>query len=183
MNRVNREPALLTRLDALSDMIGRSVAWLVLVMMLVQFAIVVMRYVFSMHSNVLQDSVMAMHAMVFMLGAAYTLKHDAHVRVDIFYRRLSPRGRAWVDLFGTLLLLTPVAVFIALISTKYVLSSWAILERTSDGNLPIVFLLKSLILLMMALLLLQGVAQVLRQVMILRGRLPPETPSEHEEVL
>lgn len=183
MNRANREPVLLIRLDALSDIIGRSIAWLVLVMMVVQFAIVVMRYVFSMHSNVLQESVMAMHAIVFMLGAAYTLRHDGHVRVDIFYRRLSSRGRAWVDLLGTLLLLMPVTLFIALISVKYVVSSWAILERSSDANLPIVFLLKSLILLMMALLLLQGVAQVIRQVLILKGRLRPETAHEHEEVL
>ncbi|GGX84945.1 C4-dicarboxylate ABC transporter substrate-binding protein [Litchfieldella qijiaojingensis] len=183
MNRVTREPALLTRLDALTDIIGRSIAWLVLVMMLVQFTIVVMRYAFSMHSIVMQESVMAMHAMVFMLGAAYTLKHDGHVRVDIFYRRLSPRGRAWVDLGGTLLLLTPVALFIAFASWHYVLSSWSILERTPDGNLPIVFLVKSLILLMMALLLLQGIAQAIRQVLILRGRLPAEPTHEHEEVL
>lgn len=182
MNRATREPALLTRLDAFTDVIGRSIAWLVLVMMLVQFAIVVLRYAFNMHSNVMQESVMAMHAMVFMLGAAYTLKHDGHVRVDIFYRRLSARGRAWIDLGGTLLLLVPVVVFIALISWKYVISSWAILERTSDANLPIVFLLKSLIPLMMALLLLQGGAQVIRQVLILRGRLPAPPP-EHEEVL
>ncbi|EPC00049.1 hypothetical protein L861_07745 [Litchfieldella anticariensis FP35 = DSM 16096] len=183
MNRATREPAPLSRLDALTDIVGRSIAWLVLVMMVVQFTIVVMRYVFSVHSVAMQESVMAMHAMVFMLGAAYTLKHDGHVRVDIFYRRLSPRGRAWVDLGGTLFLLMPVVLFIAFTSWHYVLSSWAILERTSDGNLPIVFLIKSLILLMMTLLLLQGIAQIIRQILILHGRLPAEPLHEHEEVL
>lgn len=179
MNTAKREPALLVWLDALTDLFGRSIAWLTIVMMLVQFAIVVMRYVFSVHSIVLQESVMYMHAMVFMLGAAWTLRHDGHVRVDIFYRRLSVRGRAWVDLFGTLFLLIPVVLFIALGSFGYVRSSWAILERSSDGGIPAVYLLKTLILVMMALLLLQGIAQLIRQVLILRNALP--APLDREE--
>ncbi|QJQ95461.1 MULTISPECIES: TRAP transporter small permease subunit [Halomonadaceae] len=183
MNRANREPPLLSWLDAFTEIIGRSVAWLVLVMMLVQFAIVVLRYVFSMHSIVMQESVMYMHAMVFMLAAAYTLKHDGHVRVDIFYRRLSPRGRAWVDLAGSVFLLLPVVLFIAIGSLRYVRSSWAILERSSDGGIPAVYLLKSLILVMMALLLIQGIAQIIRQILILRGHLPAVKIHEHEEVL
>ncbi|WP_438883351.1 TRAP transporter small permease subunit, partial [Bacillus cereus group sp. Bce013] len=83
------------------------IAWLVIIMMLVQFAIVIMRYWLGINSIVMQESVMYMHAAVFMLGAAWTLKRDGHVRVDIFYRRLSDRGRAWIDLMGTLLLLIP----------------------------------------------------------------------------
>lgn len=182
MNPAKREPALLARLDAFTDLIGRSIAWLVIVMMVVQFAIVVMRYVFGIHSIVMQESVMYMHAMVFMLAAAWTLRNDGHVRVDIFYRKLSARGRAWIDLGGTLFLLIPVMVFIALVSLGYVKSSWAILERSPDGGIPAVFLLKSLILVMVALLLIQAIAQVIRQVLILRGRLPGHTP-DHEEVL
>jgi TRAP-type mannitol/chloroaromatic compound transport system permease small subunit len=173
-------PTLLARLDAFADRLGSSVSWLVIVMMLVQFAIVVMRYLFGVHSVAMQESVMYMHAMVFMLGAAWTLRHDGHVRVDIFYRRLSRRGRAWIDLCGTLFLLFPVIGFITLSSLGYVAGSWAILERSPDGGLPAVFLLKSLILVMMALLLLQGIAEVLRQGMILRGVLPGNTPDHRE---
>ncbi len=177
-----REPALLRGLDALTDRIGTAVAWLVIIMMLVQFAIVVMRYIFNIHSTVMQESVMYMHAAVFMLGAAWTLRRDGHVRVDIFCRRLTDRGRAWVDLFGTLFLLIPVVLFIAIGSFAYVRSSWAILERSPDGGIPGVYLLKSLILVMMALLLIQGIAQVIRQVMIIRHRLPNDAPT-HEETL
>ncbi|NIC05156.1 TRAP transporter small permease subunit [Billgrantia bachuensis] len=182
MQTANRDPVLLAWLDGFTEVVGRSIAWLVILMMAVQFAIVVMRYVFSLHSVVMQESVMYMHATVFMLGAAWTLRHDGHVRVDIFYRKLSARGRAWIDLLGTLLLLFPVTLFIAISSFGYVSSSWAILERSSDGGIPGVFLLKSLILVMMALLLLQGVAQVIRQVLILRGKAPGNTP-DHDEVV
>ena len=177
-----RPPALLRGLDAVTDLVGRTTAWLVLVMMAVQFAIVVMRYVFGIHSIALQESVLYMHAMVFMLGAAWTLQHDGHVRVDIFYRKRSPRSRASVDLFGTLFLLLPVTLYILLGSLGYVSSSWAILERSPDGGIPGVFLLKSLILAMAALLLVQGIAQLIRQTLIRSGRLSSETP-RHEEQL
>ncbi|WP_148252502.1 TRAP transporter small permease subunit [Aidingimonas lacisalsi] len=162
-------PALLARLDALTERLGRTVSWLLLIMMLVQFAIVILRYAFSINSIAAQESVMFLHAIVFMLAAGYTLKHDGHVRVDIFYRRLSRRGRAWIDLLGTLLLLFPVLIFIAASSLGYVTKSWAIVERSADSGLPSVFLLKSLILVMVSLLLLQGLAQVIRQILILRG--------------
>lgn len=176
-----RPPALLRGLDAVTDLVGRTTAWLVLVMMAVQFAIVVMRYAFGIHSIALQESVMYMHAMVFMLGAAWTLQHDSHVRVDIFYRKRSPRSRAGVDLFGTLFLLLPVTLYILLGSLGYVSSSWAILERSPDGGIPGVFLLKSLILAMAALLLVQGIAQLIRQTLILSGRLSSDTPSHEEQ--
>lgn len=182
MTSAKREPVLLAWLDAITDRVGQAIAWLVIAMMLVQFAIVVLRYVFGMHSIVMQESVMYMHAMVFMLGAAWTLRHDGHVRVDIFYRRLGARGRAWIDLCGTLFLLIPVLGFIAIGSYGYVRSSWAILERSPDGGIPGVYLLKSLILVMMALLLIQSIAQLIRQWLIIRHRLPNDTPT-HEELL
>ncbi|GHC34461.1 TRAP-type mannitol/chloroaromatic compound transport system, small permease component [Aidingimonas halophila] len=167
-----RHSALLSRLDTFTECLGRAVSWLLLIMMLVQFAIVILRYAFNINSIVAQESVMFLHAVVFMLAASYTLKHDGHVRVDIFYRRLSMRGRAWIDLLGTLLLLFPVLIFIAASSLGYVAKSWAILERSPDSGIPVVFLLKSLILVMVVLLSLQGIAQMIRQVMMLRGRMP-----------
>jgi TRAP-type mannitol/chloroaromatic compound transport system permease small subunit len=182
MKTATPEPALLARLDAFTDLVGRSIAWCVIIMMVVQFAIVILRYLFNIHSTVMQESVIYLHAMVFMLGAAWTLRHEGHVRVDILYRRLSARGRAWIDLGGTLFLLMPVVVFISLSSMGYVRSSWAILERSPDGGIPAVFLLKTLILVMMALLMLQGIAQVIRQVAILRGRLPSHRPGQEERL-
>lgn len=181
-NATGQEPALLRRIEGVIETLGRAIAWLTLAMMLVQFALVVMRYALGIHSMAMQESVMYMHAVVFMLGAAYTLRHDGHVRVDIFYRRLSAKGRAWIDLAGTLFLLLPVVLFIGLGSLAYVASSWAILERSSDANLPVIYLLKSLIPLMSLLLLMQGIALSIRQVLILRGRLAAPQP-EHEEVL
>ncbi|WP_081138601.1 TRAP transporter small permease subunit [Halomonas sp. BC2] len=177
-----QEPRLLRWLDCVTEGIGRAIAWLVIIMMLVQFAIVIMRYWLGINSIVMQESVMYMHAAVFMLGAAWTLKRDGHVRVDIFYRRLSARGRAWIDLMGTLLLLIPVSIFIAVSSFHYVRSSWAIMERSPDGGIPGVYLLKTLMLVMVALLLLQAVAQLIRQTLILRGKLPT-TPPAHEEII
>lgn len=182
MRATAQEPRLLRWLDCLTEGVGRAIAWLVIIMMLVQFAIVVLRYFLGINSIVMQESVMYMHATVFMLGAAWTLKRDGHVRVDIFYRRLSERSRAWVDFMGTLLLLIPVMLFIAITSYRYVLTSWAIMERSPDGGIPGVYLLKSLILAMVALLLFQAVAQLIRQALIIRGKLP-NTSHEHEEIL
>lgn len=167
--------------NALNEAVGRSIAWLTLSMVVVTFAVVLLRYLFNVGWIALQESITVMHALVFMLGAAYTLRHEGHVRVDIFYRKWGPRGRAWVDLLGSLLLLLPVCVFIMAISWDYVLSSWALLEGSREaGGLPGVFLLKSIIPLMAALLLLQGLAQAARALLVLRGEEPADTSETTE---
>jgi len=158
-------------IDALNEGVGRAVAWLTLAMVVVTFVIVVLRYGFDLGWIALQETVTYMHALVFMAAAGYTLKHDAHVRVDIFYRRLGPRGQAWVDLIGTLVLLLPVALFVLIGTWDYVVSSWMQLEGSYEtGGLPLVFVLKSFIPLFAVLLLLQGVARALRSLLqITRG--------------
>jgi len=159
--------------DALNEGLGRSVAWLSLAMVLVTFAIVVLRYAFDLGWIWLQESVTYMHATLFLIGAAYTLKHQGHVRVDIFFRRFSPRGQAWVDLLGSLLLLLPVCLFIFKTSWGYVAQSWALHEGSREaGGLNGVYLLKSLILLMAGLLVLQGVSMAIRCLLGLLGHLP-----------
>jgi TRAP-type mannitol/chloroaromatic compound transport system permease small subunit len=161
---------LATRLENFSEWTGRSVAWLTLAMVLVTFAIVIFRYVFSMGWIWLQESVSYLHAFVFMLGAAYTFKHDGHVRVDIFYRRFSVRQRALVDLLGNLLLVLPVCLFIFLNSWDSVLGSWSRLESSEETDgLDLVYVLKTCMLLMPMLVSLQGIANILRNVLILRG--------------
>jgi TRAP-type mannitol/chloroaromatic compound transport system permease small subunit len=158
------------RLDQLSEWTGRSIAWLTLGMVIVTFTVVVLRYLFNIGWIAMQESVTYMHALVFMLGAAYTLRHDGHVRVDIFYQKFGPRGRAWVDLFGTLLLLMPVTLFITWISWEYVASSWALQEGSREtGGLPGVYLLKTAIPLMAVLMVLQGTSLALRSLLVLLG--------------
>lgn len=130
-------------------------------MVLAMFFIVVMRYVFDWGSIAFQESVTYMHALVLMLGAAYTLKHGGHVRVDIFYRQAPERTQGWVDSFGIVFLLLPTCAFILWVSWDYVAASWSLREASREaGGLPIVYLLKSLMLLAASLLLLQSVAEL-----------------------
>jgi TRAP-type mannitol/chloroaromatic compound transport system permease small subunit len=147
------------------------IAWLLLAMVVATVTIVVLRYALNQGSILLQDTVLYLHGLTFLLGIPYALKQDGHVRVDLLYSRLGPRGRALVNLLGHLLFLVPVAVTILVYSHTYVANSWRILERSPEvGGLPAVFLLKTLIPVMAVLLLLQGVAEIVRCVAVLRGR-------------
>lgn len=137
-------------------------------MMAITCLIVVARYVFNLGSIAMQETVMYMHGMVFMLGIGYTLKHQGHVRVDIFYDKLSIRKKAFIDLFGTLVFLLPIGIFILFSSLNYVSFSWSLSESSAQpGGLPGVFLLKTLIPLMAFLLLVQGLAEMGRAIVTL----------------
>ncbi|HSO81375.1 TRAP transporter small permease subunit [Thiocapsa sp.] len=165
------------RIDAVVREIGEWTAWLSLAMVLITFAVVVLRYAFDIGSIALQESVTYMHAVLFMLGIAYTLGRNGHVRVDIFYERLSRRARARVDLMGTLLLLIPVSILIIWLGWAYVAESWRVQEASREaGGIPAVYLLKTLILIMPILLLAQGLSNALRNLLFLSGMeeaLPP----------
>jgi len=158
------------RIDAVIRHIGELAAWLSLAMVIVTFSVVVMRYVFDLGSISLQESVTYMHAVLFMLGIAYTLGRNGHVRVDIFYERLSRRGQAWVDLIGVFVLLVPVCLLIIWLGWDYVSESWRVKEASREaGGLPLVYLLKTLILIMPLLLLIQGLVNALRNGLFLAG--------------
>ena len=160
-----------TRLEAFSELTGRAIAWVMIPMVAIQFAIVLLRYVFDVGWIWMQEGVLWMHAATFMLAAAYTLNQDEHVRVDIFYRKLSQRGRNWVDLAGTVLLLLPMMIFLIVVSWEYVTVSWSIREGSREaGGLPYPFvpLLKSLIPVTAGLVALQGVAGLLGNLVGLR---------------
>lgn len=162
--------ALAKGLERLNLHLGQAAAWMALAMVLITCVVVVLRYVFDLGWIALQESVTYLHAALFMLAAAYTLGRDGHVRVDIFYQGFSPRGRAWVDLLGTLLLLIPVCLFILLSSFHYVSESWALHESSREaGGLPGVWLLKTLILALPLLLLVQAAALVVRNGLYLAG--------------
>lgn len=183
---------IITALDKVSDAFGRLLAMASIAIMIITFLVVVMRYGFNaselglagfkISSIALQESVLYLHAILFMLASAYTLKHNGHVRVDVFYRNFSPRTKAWVDLLGTLLLLFPMCGFIFYVSLDYVAFSWQIQERSGEAEgLPYVYILKSLIPLMCGLLLVQGLIEILRNLAIIRGHLTPQ-PEESEPV-
>ena len=160
-------------IDRLNDVIGKSVAWLTLAMVVVTFLVVVLRYAFSIGWIAMQESVVYLHSVVFMLGAAYTLKAEEHVRVDVFYRSMSERQRAWVDLIGVLLFLLPLCVFLGWKSFDFVTQSWSIREASREsGGLPYPFIsmLKSVLLLMPLTVGLQGLSIVLNSLKTLRGR-------------
>jgi TRAP-type mannitol/chloroaromatic compound transport system permease small subunit len=160
-------------LDAFSIRVGHAVSWLTLLMVLVTFVIVVMRYVFDTGLIWLQESLTWMHAAVFMLGAAYTLQQEEHVRVDIFYRKMSDQQRAWVNLLGVLVFIFPMCAFFVYESIDYVAASWSLREvsRNSGGlSYPAVPLLKSVLVIMPVAVALQGLALLLRAAQVIRGR-------------
>ena len=151
------------------SLVGRGVSWLTLVMVLLTFFIVVMRYGFNQGWIWLQESVSYLHATVFMVAAAWAFQTDDHVRVDIIYRGRSLRYQAWVNLGGTLLFLVPFSVFLLLVAWDYVASSWSTMEASREaGGLPLVYLLKSLILVLPALLMLQSFSTLRQCVLRLR---------------
>ena len=163
---------LVAAVNRLTGVIGRLTAWLTLAMVAVTFVVVVLRYVFDAGFIWLQEGLTWMHAAVFMLGAAYTLQQDEHVRVDIFYRSMSPRRQAWVNALGVLIFVLPLCAFLLVESWSYVSAAWRIREISRDtGGLPYpaIPLLKSMLLAMPVLLLLQGLAMLLRSIITIRG--------------
>ena len=163
--------------DRLNETIGRGVAWLTLAMVIVTFVVVVLRYVYAIGWVWLQESYVWMHGIVFMVGAGYTLLHDGHVRVDIFYRPAGRRYKALIDLLGAVLLLAPMLCLVGWVALPYVIESWSRLEESREaGGLPGLYLLKSVLVVFCLLLAFQGLALVARSILTLAGRAPSEAP-------
>lgn len=160
-------------IDRFNEASGKLVAWLTLAMVIVTFIVVVMRYVFDAGLIWLQESVIWMHATVFMVGAAYTLKHEEHVRVDVFYRSMGERRRAWVDTLGVLFFLLPLCGFLTLKSFDFAFTSWSMHEASREsGGLPypVLPLVKSVLVIMPVAVGLQGISLLLRSVSCLRRK-------------
>ncbi len=163
-------------IEAVSEWSGRLSAWLVLLMVVIIGYDVAMRYLFQSGSVALQELEWHLFATIFLLAAAYTLKHDAHVRVDVIYqsRRLGNRGRAWIDLLGCLFFLVPFCVLVISSSVPFVANAWRLQEGSPDpGGLPYRFILKAMIIVGFSLLLLQGLAMMIRSLQ--RLCTPPDT--------
>ena len=167
---INSIVALTKAIDRFTDFTGRLVSWLTVVMVFVVLAVVVTRYFLQVGSIALQETVTYLHCLVFLMGLAFTLKHDGHVRVDIFYRGFALKSKAIVNLLGGVLFLVPVCLLIFFTSLDYVLASWAIRETSAENNgLPFVYLLKTLMLLMPMTLLLQGIAEIIKNGLVISG--------------
>jgi TRAP-type mannitol/chloroaromatic compound transport system permease small subunit len=160
---------------------GQTVAWLTLLMVILTFTIVILRYGFNLGWIWLQESLTYLHVAVFTIVSAWALQKDGHVRVDIFYAGMSYRKRALVNLAGSLLFLVPFCVFILLIAWPYVANSWKLLESSREaGGLPLVFLLKSLMLVMPVLLLSQAFINITDSWAALRNDHLREKPVEKQ---
>ncbi|WP_323761146.1 TRAP transporter small permease subunit [Maricaulis sp.] len=173
--------AIVTRIDAITETIAGAARWFALGLVVATAIIVIQRYVFGYASTKLAESVIYMHALLFLLSSGSALLHGGHVRVDVFYAKMSERGRAWVDLLGTYLALIPMSLLILWSSTGYLSSTWRILEssRESDG-LAFVFLLKTAIPLFAILMILQGFSMAARAAATLAGQAAPALPASAE---
>ena len=158
-------------IDRLNDRLGRKIAWVALAMTGTQFVIVLMRYVFGTNAIWMQESILYMHSVLFMLGAGYTLLHNGHVRIDIFYREASPERKALTDLVGVFVFLMPVCVALFILAGPYVAASWAVLEGSREtSGIQAVYLLKGVMLVFAVLLVFQGISMAIHALAVLAGR-------------
>jgi len=166
-------------IDDLNDWVGRTVYWLVLAAVLVSAGNAISRYTFDLSSNAWLELQWYLFSAVFLVGAGYTLRHNEHIRIDILTGRLSARIRAWIDLFGTLLFLLPMAVYIFWLSWPMVEDSFLRQEMSSDAGGLVRWPVKVLIPLGFFLLSLQGVSELIKRIAFLAGLIPDPT-EKHE---
>jgi TRAP-type mannitol/chloroaromatic compound transport system permease small subunit len=167
------------RIDRLNDTVYAGIRWLTLVMIGVGAFNALARYLtrytgVSLSSNALFDVQWYMFSVIFLLGAAYGLRREVHVRVDVAYARLSPRGRSWVDLIGTVLFVVPFSIMMLVTSWPAVRNSWSVREGSPDPGGLARYPIKTLLLVCFGLLLLQAFSQIVARVAELTGHLPAE---------
>ena len=162
-------------IDRLNEWIGRSVAWLGLVAVLVCTGNAVARYALNIGSNAWLELQWYLNSAVFLLVAGYALRRNEHVRIDVIAGRLSERAQAWIDLLGGLFMLLPATIIIAVYSWPSLVNSWQIEEYSSDPGGLVRWPVRILIPLAFGLLALQGVSEVIKRVAFLRGLLPFST--------
>jgi len=162
-------------IDGLNQYVGRGVAWVTTGLVVVVFIDVVMRYLFNTSFVFTQELEWHLFAFIFLMGAGYTLLHDAHVRVDIIYQRLGFKGRAWINLLGVIFFLIPGCLMIISTSWKFTLNSWTMMEGSPDpGGIPFRFLIKGCIPVGFSLLLLQGISLGIHSVLQITGKEAPK---------
>ena len=162
-------------IDVVNERIGRAAAWLTLLAVLICTVNAIVRYTVNMSSNGWLEMQWYLNAAMFMLVAAYTLKKNAHVRIDVIAGRLSPRMQAWIDIIGGLLFLLPVSLIIAWYSWPTLLTSWQVKEYSSDPGGLIRWPVRLIIPVAFTMLALQGVSEIIKRVAFLKGLLPAST--------
>ncbi len=172
--------ALARAIDALTERVGRAVIWLVLAATLISAGNALARYALGQSSNAWLEIQWYLFGAMFLLAAGYTLKHNGHVRIDLFYNRFGPRGQAWIDLAGGLLFLLPMALLLAWLAWPMFHEAWMTHEMSPDAGGLVRWPVKLLLPLGFALLALQGVAEIIKRVGVLTGHLelPREAPEE-----
>ena len=174
-------------IDWLNERVGRIVYWLILVSVLVSSGNAVVRYTFDRSSNGWLEIQWYLFSAVFLLGAGYTLQQNEHVRIDIFYSRLSSKTRAWIDIFGTLFFLLPMALIIMTLAWPVFLESWRLNEYSTDAGGLIRWPAKLLIPIGFFLLVLQGLSELIKRIAFLAGLIDdpgpkPRNPTAEEPV-
>jgi TRAP-type mannitol/chloroaromatic compound transport system permease small subunit len=169
-------------IDALNEIIGKITNWLVLVMVVIGGWNVVGRYLgritgSNLSSNAYIEAQWYIFSLIFFFAAAYALKHNEHVRVDVFYSKWNPRRRAVIEIFGTLFFLIPFCVLIIFYSWETIVNSWLILETSSDPNGLPRYPIKTIIIISFALLILQGISQIIKNLAIFKGYIQPQEES------
>jgi TRAP-type mannitol/chloroaromatic compound transport system permease small subunit len=168
-------------LDIFNEYVGVGVGWFTTLMVVVVFVNVLLRYVYGQGFLQLQDMSWYLFGVIFMLGAAYTLKHDRHVRVDIFYVNYPPRVKIWVNLLGTIFFLVPFCILGIYVSGEFVSRSFAVQETSPDaGGLAARYLAKAMLPLGFTLILLQGIALIFQGILQLQGKWEVEGEEEME---
>ncbi len=166
-------------IDGLNERVGRFISWFALIMVLMQFAVVLLRYVFGLGFIPMQESILFMHSMLFLVAAGYTLLHDGHVRVDIFYGAASPKRKALVNLLGVLIFLWPLCVVMGYMSWSFVWAALRVWEGSPEGTFMPFWLLKSLLLVFPVLLALQGFSLALNSWLVYTGAKAPPSEGDH----
>ena len=164
-------PRCLKQIDKFTEYSGRIISWLILLLVLLTCYDVFMRYLFNSGTVALQELEWHLFALIFLLGGAYTLKHDDHVRVDVIFnsKHLNDRQRAWINIVGMLVFLTPFCILILISAWPFVQNAFWYQEGSPDpGGLPYRFVIKSSILIGFGLLLIQGFAELLRNILVLK---------------
>jgi len=152
--------------NKLNSTIGKYTSWLTTALVLVVVFDVITRYVFNESSVAIQELEWHLFAILFLMGAAYTLQNDDHVRVDLFYSKFNAKQKAWLNIVGTILFLIPFSLLIIYASQNYVYSSFALNESSPDpGGLPARYILKAFIPLSFTFLLLQGFSLLFKSIL------------------
>lgn len=170
-------------IDRVTEWIGRSVIWLILAAILVSAVNAVVRKAFSVSSNAWLELQWYLYGTAFMLAAAYTLKHNEHIRIDIFYASRLRRTQHWIDLLGHLLFLMPFVILMAWMTVPYVLQAWWSGQVSTNAGGLVIWPARAVIAAGFLLLAAQGVSEIIKKVAVMRGVIPDPNPPAPAEAI